>query len=96
MRTIYKYELPVTDEQVLHIPDKFKVLSSRLIKGTIFLWIEVNLAQQLVPTTFYVKGTGHEIKDRWKLQYDGTVHAEDGYPFVWHIFHHKTFASRSV
>lgn len=88
MRRVYKYTLPVVDVAItLELPRGYKILSygHQGDPQTVFVWIEVNPeVEELVEKTFYVFGTGHDIKDD-SLKFVATVNIRF-FGLVWHIY----------
>lgn len=84
MRTIYKYELKITDKQEIDIPDKFRILSVQLQNDIICVWAIVHTEREQLPTLFHIVGTGHPLSHHWTAKdHIGTV--QQG-PYVWHVF----------
>ncbi len=83
MKTIYKYELGIVDEQSISMPAAFKPLSVQIQKGKLCMWSAVDLDVNYAMITVRIVGTGHPFPDFNDCQYIGT--AQDG-QFVWHVF----------
>ena len=84
MKTIYKYELPLTDTPVIQMPNGAKVLSAGEQMGKLFVWAHVNPDVDLVPHQFRVAGTGHRMEQLLE-GFIGTVLMVNG--LVWHVFY---------
>jgi hypothetical protein len=87
MRTIYKYPLTITDEQILTLPSDPELLDVQFQGDVLTLWALVNPDS---PTTeklrIHIIGTGAMIPgDRG--DYIGTAQAPTAGPqLVWHVF----------
>lgn len=84
MKSIYKYELVVSDEFKLLIPSGAKFLSVQVQNNKPCLWALVEPRNELKHYRFRCFGTGHNI-DEPGLKYLGTTQAVHG-TFVWHFF----------
>lgn len=84
MTTIWKYELIVTDEQMVAMPAGAEVLCVQVQRGVPRAWVLVDPEAPLAPTTFIIHGTGHCV-ERTDLRYVGTFQLYDG-AFVGHAF----------
>lgn len=89
MRTIHKYELDITDEQVIDLPMYSEMLTIQEQHGKLVLWCAVDTEDEMLPRKFFVVGTGHpmpEPEDPWcALVYCSTVQTRGG-KLVWHVF----------
>lgn len=72
MKTIWKYELEITDIQTIHVPDGHCFLSVGKQNGTLCLWIGVEIPKDdpdsdmkagLVPVRILIVGTGNPVSD---------------------------------
>lgn len=86
MRTIYKYEIPVTDTLVLQMPEGARPLPYLEVAGVgrlrlLTFWAEVDTDQPQVGRVLHVEGTGHPVADG--ATFIGT--ARDGV-FMWHLY----------
>lgn len=83
---IYKYEIPITDEVKVQMPEGAIILSIQHQHGYIFAWALVNPDALTVERTFRIYGTGHPIQsDMGGLKFLATVQTHQG-NLVWHIF----------
>lgn len=82
MRTIYKYELEVAQEQIRALPAKAKVLSVQAQDGRVVFWAEVDTAAPIKERKFFCVGTGWEAPPEW-AEYVGTIQLGQ---FVWHFY----------
>lgn len=91
MKTIYKYKLEVTDEQVIQLHSDYKILSVKEQYSELVLWAVVDTEKPKTNVTISIVGTGHEIKERDELfsywEYIDTVMSYNG--LVWHVFDNK-------
>lgn len=83
---IYKYNLQVTDEQVIELPEDAEILhvdcqdpSGR----TIQLWAKVGVTTPTASRRFIILGTGQPVPE--DAIYIGSVLCAGG-ALVWHIF----------
>ena len=83
MKTIYKYQIPMSGIVVL--PAEYKILKFGIQQETICLWALVDSETERIAKEFVVVGTGwnldDKLDDRW--QHMETLF-ENG--FVWHVF----------
>lgn len=84
MSVIYKYELELTDSQVVTLRNGAKILDVQLQKGKIVFWAVIDKAYPEKEVEFLTFGTGGSehavIPDKG---YIGTVQQGD---YVWHVF----------
>ena len=83
--TIYKYPLNLTDEQVLKLPQGYRILSVQVQTGQVTLWAIVNPTNKPVETKIRIHGTGHSVKEHEKLWHIDTIQL-DGGVLVFHVF----------
>lgn len=82
MKTIWKFELPITDEAELMMPAGAVVLDVKpFYTGVLNVWAVVDPAAPEVPHRFSIRGTGHPLGTVGKH----VATASDG-RFVWHVF----------
>lgn len=81
MKTIYKFTLRISDEQILEIPNDGEILSVQMQNGEPQIWVMVESDDYITQRHFRIFGTGHEVSGN--LKFIGTVHIET---FVWHLF----------
>jgi hypothetical protein len=87
---IFKYELEVTDEQQILLPEHARILSVQVQNGRLCLWALVNDgALTNRRRTFRVVGTGHPVPDNEYLAFLGTVQMHGG-ALVFHVFEKAT------
>jgi hypothetical protein len=81
MKTIYKYDLDVSDEiQEITMPEGSIVVHTNLQNQRPTMWVLLETDNKPVMRLFTIHGTGHPIPT--PERYVGTVMAP---PFVWHI-----------
>lgn len=83
MKTIYKYELDITDVQVIRPPAAAHFLEVAFQQDKLFVWALVNTDYKPHDRVIKIYGTGNPIESGTGL-YIGTVHAPNG--LVWHVF----------
>lgn len=82
MRTIYKYQLDITDAQFINASG-FRPLYVDLQHGFPCLWAEVDTDRGLESERIYIVGTGNPVPLSDSIQYVGTFQQEE---FVWHVY----------
>jgi len=89
MRTIYKYNLEVTQQQVINAPYTAMLLKIGFQDGELCAWFEVDTEYLKGKRKFWIVGTGHAIpKTEGSLIWRETVQDP---PFVWHIYEEQGF-----
>lgn len=93
MRTIWKYDVPVTDKVVLEVPDGAKFLpfvaDQHGTNGRVLqLWAEVDTRRAethpMEKVSIYVVGTGNPMPD--EVGNHGYLGSVVSGPFVWHVY----------
>jgi hypothetical protein len=84
MKSIWKYPLQVTDEQVIDAPEGAEALTVQMQSGTPCLWMRVDPASPKMPRKIITHGTGHRVQDTTG-RYIGTYQL-DGGALVFHVF----------
>ena len=86
MRTIYKYQLTVSEEQVISLPNGAEFLSAQIQRDVICLWVLIDpraIGEQ--DWTFYIFGTGCFFNnDPDGMDYVSTLQSNNGN--VYHLF----------
>lgn len=89
--TVWRFELPLRDRTVLHMPAGARPLSVGPHRGSqlygfppLDLWALVDPTGEPEPREFLVVGTGNPIP-RDARTYIGTTHSPDG-TLIWHVF----------
>lgn len=81
MRTIWKYRLPIVDEQTLSVPSSYRLLHVDNQKGLLCLWLEVDPSYEKIGIKIAIAGTGGPVPK--SAIYIGTAVCD---PFVWHVY----------
>lgn len=86
---IYKYELKITDKQVVKMPAGADLLSVQPSdpnrqEDMLWVWALVDEKDSQMSREFLIVGTGHECNARF-YGYLGTCMMPNG--LVWHVFH---------
>lgn len=82
MRTIWKYQLEIENEQTIQMPFSAEILCVQPQAGVICLWAIVNEMEEQEGQTFYIYGTGH-ICNSLRETYIGTCQIGE---YVYHVF----------
>lgn len=91
MKTIYKYQIHVTDLFSIKLPVGYEVLSIQAQDDVPFMWCKVDKDAPTKNVYLSCIGTGHEIPPSVK-KYLGTFQLRGGH-FVGHLFevyHYET------
>lgn len=84
MKTIYKYPLEITGEQILYIPFLSQILHAGLdADKKLCLWAMVDTSNETRPIIIKIYGTGNPVGDMAFTKHLGTCTQDE---FVWHIF----------
>lgn len=89
MKKIFKYELKVTDTQVLELPYEHRILTVQNQNGNLCLWAVVDPEDtDTANRTIRIFGTGNDASDLeyyfgGDMEYISTVQMNS---LVWHIF----------
>lgn len=84
MRTIWKYDLQVKDNQFVNMPRGARVLSVQAQNDFPCIWAEVDSEQPKEPRMFVMYGTGHPMVGQSSL-YVGTFQLRGG-QLVFHVY----------
>lgn len=85
MKTIYKYQLEVTDEQVIKMPAYAEILTVQIQDGIPCIWVAVNTVFADRDYKIRTIGTGNPIEKEFKGRYIGTYQLQNG-SLVFHVF----------
>ena len=88
VKKIYKYELEVTDEQIIKMPEGAKILCVQVQREIPCLWAIVDTEKKDKPEKrkIVTRGTGHPLSYGINhTEYIGTFQLLDG-SFVGHVF----------
>lgn len=84
MKTVYKYQLELVDDQTIKLPVGFEILSIQDQRGKIEMWCLVDDLALKLDFKFKIVGTGHPIHfDKSEWRHYSTVQKGE---LVWHIF----------
>lgn len=83
MKTIYKYPLFITDEQIVGLHEGAHVLSAQMQGDQLCIWAVVDSDAKLGERKVRIFGTGNPVDLNGEWQFVGTVQER---MFVWHIF----------
>ena len=87
-REIWKFELEITDEQIINIPIGAQIISVQAQRGEPCLWAIVNAEERCAsPKKIIIHGTGHAISED-AGNYIGTFQQMNG-DLIWHVFEGK-------
>ncbi len=84
-KTIYKYEVPITDSFDLELPKDAQILSVQTQHDRTYIWCLVETNNRKVPVHFELRGTGHDCTNLESLKYVGTFQLRNG-ALVFHLF----------
>ena len=88
MKTIYKYELKITDTQAIALPIGATILHLDVQNNKPCIWALIPAGAGMhapKERRFHTYGTGHQIPDL-KLKYVGSYQTSYHTPFVGHVF----------
>ena len=85
MRTIWKYELDITDSQTLEMPINADILTVQIQRETAQLWALVNPELSKENRYIQIYGTGHNVTEDLDLKYISTIQLQSG-DLIFHIF----------
>ena len=83
MRTIFKQQLDICDQQTIELPQGFNILHIAKQNGVPCIWYECDTDNSIVHLDIYCFGTGYRMDNLSPMVYIGTVQI-DG--FVWHYY----------
>lgn len=95
MKTIYKYKVPLDSlggecgNFKVSLPARHTALCMKWQKDSLYIWLAVDTADEMVETSFHIVGTGHPLpacQEDYTLYYIGTTLTG---AFVWHLFEEK-------
>jgi len=85
MKTIWKYQLAMTDNQIIKMPKGAKILCAQIQNGIPQLWA---LVESDVPETdryIEIYGTGHKVNGLNERDYISTIQMQEG-SLIFHVF----------
>jgi hypothetical protein len=80
-KTIYKYPIEITDEQLVTAPAGWQPLSVQMQRNTPCIWALVDPEAPPVQQKVFVNGTGHPVER--DAPFLGTIQVG---PLVFHVF----------
>jgi len=84
MKTIWKFEVPLTGVFLLEMPEGAEILSFQGQKDKLCVWAIVETDAQLERRRFSICGTGFKLPENLG-RYIGTTQTHEG-DLVWHLF----------
>jgi hypothetical protein len=87
IKTIYKYELQITDEQGINMPIGAEILTAQMQGENLQLWALVDPDRDIKKRFFEVIGTGHDVTcfSNTERKYISTVQLSGG-KLIFHVF----------
>lgn len=87
MKTIYKYQLAVTDQNIINIPQGSEILCVQIQGEAPCLWVLVDTEEKPEDVLIETFGTGHEIPTDMGIDraYIGTYQIMGGAQ-IYHVF----------
>lgn len=82
MKTIFKYKLELTDNQILELPYDYQILDIQVQNDFIYLWALVDNSNMRIKMEIFIIGTGNPFPS-YANEHLGTVQMNN---FVWHVF----------
>lgn len=81
MRTIWKYDVPITDKLEIRMPIGWRFVAVGLDpRNRPCMWVEVDTEATSIKHQFSVVGTGHPIHEDARVL--GSIRQD---PFMWHV-----------
>lgn len=87
---VYKYELEITDEQIISLPFNAELLTVQMQGNKCYLWALVDPRNELEERTICIYGTGHPIQNKIRLKYISTFQIPH-LGLVFHAFEKKNY-----
>jgi hypothetical protein len=85
MKTIYKYQLSITDIQSIKMPQGAEILSIQCQDNSPCVWALVDTDNLKEDRSFLMYGTGNPVDENYKKKYIGTFMMYSG-SLVFHCF----------
>jgi hypothetical protein len=85
MKTIYKYQLKTTDDQIIEMPSDAEILTVQVQNGIPCIWVKVNTELPTIPYHFKIHGAGHPVTNDYNYKYIGTYQLNNG-ELVFHVW----------
>lgn len=87
---VYKYELEITDEQIIRLPFAAEILTIQMQGDKCCLWALVDPRNEFDERTICIYGTGYPIPNEIRLKYISTFQI----PHLGFVFH--SFEKRKI
>ena len=87
---VYKYELEITNEQIIRLPFAAEILTILMQGDKCYLWALVNPGNEFNERTICIYGTGHPIPNGIRLKYISTFQIPH-LGLVFHSFEKKNY-----
>lgn len=84
MQTIYKYQLPITDDFEIQLPINSEFLKIDIQHENVVMWVKLDKDSEMKFYQFHCYGTGHPIENK-NLKYIDTIIIDNG-NLVFHYF----------
>ena len=81
MKTIYRYSLTLSEDQIIQLPDKSIPLFAGIQKEVLSVWVEVLTTLPMSSLNFHVYGTLHKLAEN--VIYLNSVLSDTA---VWHVY----------
>ncbi len=88
MKTIWKMQLALKDNQVIALPKGSTILTVQIQRGTPCLWALVDPTKLQEKRHIRIAGTGHPIIEKEASRYIGTVQMLES-DLIWHVFEYE-------
>lgn len=85
MKTIYKYQLEITDNQCIKMPKGAEILTVQIQGENPCLWAMVDTENEVVERFIEIYGTGNPITGESSRIYISTFQVSDG-ALIFHAF----------
>ncbi len=85
MKTVWKYEIALTDRQSISMPHSAEVLCAQMQYNRACIWALVDPQDARTERDFIILGTGHNAAPESLGRYIGTWQLADG-ALVYHLF----------
>lgn len=85
MKTIWKFELEIVDDQSIKLPRDSKILAVQTQNDNPCIWVLVNPDNDKEKVHIRIIGTGHPIEDNFNGKHIGTFQVLNG-SGIFHVF----------
>jgi len=85
MKTIWKFQLGMTDNQIVKMPKDAEILCAQVQNGNPHLWALVESENQEEERFIEIYGTGHKVNGLGERKYISTFQLEGG-SLIFHVF----------